>query len=471
MERIEPREQFREMAQRHERHVGEADQRCAVRSARRRGDAARQRTRHAELRIGVCDNLKALGRKPLRERAIVISADRDPAPRAHLDKPRRRVECQRFARDVGEQFVVGAEAPRPARRKQDRANVARLDHRRICSFECRCEHGRNAIMIATSPADILRFALARIGEGVDVTLVTLTGIEGSSPRAIGAQMAVAADGRYVGSFSGGCIEAAVVAEAIDTLADGHGRLVRFGVGSPYLDIRLPCGGGIDLLFNPCPDAAVIAEALARHDRREMGVLRLSESRVDAAAEQDRHPGTGWQGTDFHLCYAPALRIVALGQGDDLLALARLATSFGASVQALSPEPRALTALAAEGYDAGELRSRTELPALMSDPWTAIIFLFHDRDWEEHLLPHALSATAFYVGAIGSQRTQRLRLAALEAAGVSTGLRDRLRTAIGLIPATRDPATLALSILAQLVEEYRLVDSRSWVSKAACNVAR
>lgn len=324
-------------------------------------------------------------------------------------------------------------------------------------------------MIATMPADILRFALARNDEGVDVVLVTLTGIEGSSPRAIGAQMAVAGDGRYVGSFSGGCIEAAVIAEAIGTLTEGQARQVRFGVGSPYLDIRLPCGGGIDLLFNPRPDARAIADALARHDRREMSALRLSEGGVDMAAEQDQPHGTGWRGQDFYLCYAPALRIVALGQGDDLLALARLATTFGASVYSLSPERRALAALVDEGYDAAELRSRTELPELMSDPWTAIIFLFHDRDWEEHLLPHALSAPAFYVGAIGSQRTQRLRLSALESMGVSTGLRDRLRTAIGLIPATRDPATLALSILAQLAEEYRLVDSGPLVSKMPCNV--
>ena len=326
-------------------------------------------------------------------------------------------------------------------------------------------------MIATTPADILRFALARAEEGVDTILVTLTGIEGSSPRAIGAQMAVAADGRYVGSFSGGCIEAAVVAEAIGTLADGQARLVRFGAGSPYLDIRLPCGGGIDLLFNPRPDRRALAEAMSRHDRREMAVLRLSEGGVDVGTEEDLRYDAGWRGADFHLCYAPALRVIALGQGDDLLALARLAATFGASVYALSPERRALAALTAEGFEAAELRSRTDLPAITTDPWTAIIFLFHDRDWEEHLLPHALNAPAFYVGAIGSQQTQRLRLAALETAGVSTGLRDRLRTAIGLIPATRDPATLALSILAQLVEEYRLVDSRSWVSKAACNAAR
>jgi xanthine dehydrogenase accessory factor len=54
-------------------------------------------------------------------------------------------------------------------------------------------------------------------------------------------MAVCADGRHLGSFSGGCIEAAIVAEALDCLKAA--RQVRCGVGSPYIDVRLPCGGG------------------------------------------------------------------------------------------------------------------------------------------------------------------------------------------------------------------------------------
>lgn len=310
-------------------------------------------------------------------------------------------------------------------------------------------------MIATSPTDILRFALARIDEGVGTAIVTLAGIEGSSPRAIGAQMAVSADGRHTGSFSGGCIEAAVVAEASAALADGGVRLVRFGAGSPYLDIRLPCGGGIDLLFNPLADRSAIAGLLSQHMRREMAALRLSMDGVRSALSDD-HAVTGWQGDDFVVAYKPALRLIALGQGEELVALARLAAAYGASVTVLSPEAHTQATLAAEGFDTAELRVRTQLPALDSDPWTAILFLFHDRDWEEYLLPHALNAPAFYIGAIGSQRTQHLRLGTLEAAGVPAPLRDRLRTAVGLIPATRDPATLALSALAQLVEEYSLV---------------
>lgn len=308
-------------------------------------------------------------------------------------------------------------------------------------------------MIATTPADILRFVLARTAEGVGTILVTLTAIVGSSPRAIGAQMAVAEDGQYAGSFSGGCIEAAVVAEAIGTLIDGRAKLVRFGAGSPYLDIRLPCGGGIDLLFNPRPDPHAIAQVLAQHDRRQIAALRLADDGVHSDTVTGAYTIAGWDEGGFRLGYAPKLRIVAMGQGQELTALARLAAAFGAEVSVLSPDERALGDLDAEGFDTLRLTSRTNLPPLVTDPWTAIISVFHDRDWEEELLPRALQLPSFYVGAIGSQRTQDARRNALRDAGVREDLREKLRTSVGLIPATRDPATLALSALSQIVQDY------------------
>ena len=309
-------------------------------------------------------------------------------------------------------------------------------------------------MIATTPADILRFALARIDEGVATILVTLTGIDGSAPRAIGAQMAVASDGRYAGSFSGGCIEAAVVAEAIATLADGRARLVRFGAGSPYLDIRMPCGGGVDLLFNPHPAPGAIADALSRHDRRAMAALRLSSDGVASDAADGY--GTGWRDGAFRLDLVPPLRILAMGQGEELTALARLGRAYGAEVAVLSPDPRSLAELAADDFDVTRLETRTGLPPTATDRWTAILSVFHDRDWEEVLLPQALGLDSFYVGAIGSRRTQEVRLQGLREAGVDERLCQKLRTSVGLIPATRDPATLALSALAQIVQDYAAI---------------
>jgi xanthine dehydrogenase accessory factor len=282
-------------------------------------------------------------------------------------------------------------------------------------------------MIAARPVDALRLIDQGARDGVAGVLVTLVAIEGASSRAIGTQMAVLADGRQIGSFSGGCIERAIAAEAMDVLAEGSPRTIRYGIGSPYIDVRLPCGGGIDLLFTPNPDPKAVAAALARLDRREPAQLHLGDHLQD---------------------YAPGLRLVALGHGEDLIALVRLARSYGLDVIAYAP--------AGDGTaEAGVLPlvARTRLPAFACDAWSAIVFAFHDHDWEEFLLPQALELPAFYHGAVGSRRTHRARIEALRSQGVAESRIDALRGSIGLIPATRHPATLALSILAEVVQDF------------------
>lgn len=282
-------------------------------------------------------------------------------------------------------------------------------------------------MIAARPIDALRLIDQGVREGIPGVLVTLVRIEGAASRAIGTQMAVLADGRQIGSFSGGCVERAIVTEALDVLGDGQPRTVRYGLGSPYIDVRLPCGGGIDLLFWPRPDAALVAEALARIDARQPAHLQIGD----------------------HLQhYAPALRLIAFGHGEDLLALLRLARAYGIDVVGYAP-------IDGGGPDDGVLPlvSRMQLPPIASDRWSGIVFTFHDRDWEEFLLPQALELPAFYYGAVGSQRTHRTRLDRLHAQQVPSAHIDKLRGSIGLIPGTRNPAALALSILAELVQDY------------------
>lgn len=305
-------------------------------------------------------------------------------------------------------------------------------------------------MVATTPLDILNFLAARADEGIDCTLVTLVAVTGGSSRAVGAQMAVAADGRRIGSFSGGCVEDAVATEAVDALDEGWGHVVRYGVGSPYIDIRLPCGGGIDLLFTPRPDPAVIRQALTLLQARHQAALRIECDRVLLTDPTDQ---TTWDGVALTHCYQPPLKIHAFGQGEDLTAFCRLSKAFGTSIHALSPEADTCAMLEAEGIAASLLHTRNTLPLKQVDPWSAIVFLFHGRDWEEGLLPQTLAFPAFYHGAIGSRRTHAARLEALRVAGVPDDRIATLRGHIGLIPATRDPATLALSVLGEIVAEY------------------
>lgn len=294
--------------------------------------------------------------------------------------------------------------------------------------------------IAPSPIDVLEFLA---GYGAESVLVTLVAVHGSASRAVGTQMAVAADGTGCGSFSGGCIEAAVIAEALDVLASGMGRTVRYGAGSPYIDVKLPCGGGIDLLFTPRPSVIVVQSILAALKSRAPFQVSISADSLRAADD-----------ADFQLTYHPPLRVMALGQGDDLAAFAKLAGQFGAEVLAIAPAEQAASLGDHSEIEVLLAPSRAQLPRVTSDAWTAIVFLFHDRDWEEFLLPQALALTAFYHGAIGSPRTQTVRRETLAAAGVNAEHLAKLRQSVGLISSTRDPATLALSILAEVVADYR-----------------
>ena len=89
------------------------------------------------------------------------------------------------------------------------------------------------------------------GEGKRVALARVVDIEGSGPRDPGASMAVNEDGEVAGSVSGGCVEGAVVSEALDILATGDRRMVSFGYSDDEaFAVGLTCGGTIHLFIEP-----------------------------------------------------------------------------------------------------------------------------------------------------------------------------------------------------------------------------
>jgi xanthine/CO dehydrogenase XdhC/CoxF family maturation factor/CTP:molybdopterin cytidylyltransferase MocA len=173
-------------------------------------------------------------------------------------------------------------------------------------------------VIAATPTSILAQALAWLRAGHGVVLATLTGFEGSTSRAVGTFMAVADHGAACGSISSGCLEDAIIAEARAVMRKGHGHVTRYGTGSPYIDIRLPCGGGIDLLYTPLHDPDLLEDSLEDLARRRPAHLHLS---TQGAA---RHGASG--AGSFPLSLMPDLRLVLFGQGDEFLALARLVRS-------------------------------------------------------------------------------------------------------------------------------------------------
>ncbi len=98
--------------------------------------------------------------------------------------------------------------------------------------------------MATAP-DMLEQAAAWRADGRRVALASVVSTWGSAPRPAGSQLVVDESGRFAGSVSGGCVETAVVQEALDAIADGKPRLLDFGVSDEQAwEVGLACGGKI-----------------------------------------------------------------------------------------------------------------------------------------------------------------------------------------------------------------------------------
>jgi xanthine dehydrogenase accessory factor len=264
----------------------------------------------------------------------------------------------------------------------------------------------------------LRFAAAN-----EASLCTIVGIEGSFSRRVGAQIAVASDGTVAGSLADGCLERELASQCELARRENAPRLLRYGRGSPFIDFRLPCGSGLDIVADPNPDRAALIRVVEMLEARGPARLALPVKRPGLMRE--RH-------------YLPELRLMLLGSGPEVTALAQLAAAFG-----LSPEVAAPGRELALGMP----------PALAADSWTAIILLSHDHEWERDVLGWALDSPALFIGALGGRVARENRCAWLEQLGFDEQAIARVRSPVGLIPHARDARVLALSVLAEVVAAY------------------
>lgn len=266
-------------------------------------------------------------------------------------------------------------------------------------------------------------------------LCTIVGIEGSFSRRAGAQLAIASDGKTFGSLSDGCLERQLAADAEIARTQGCAQLLRYGKGSPLIDFRLPCGGGLDILIDPFPDRAQIHLAVTALQKRQAAAIDLPVPHgADNTVLRRR-------------AYIPAPSIILLGEDPEAGTLARLAQAAGIATRPFTRRG----AGQAEGLTLGQVPSDAEV-----DPWTAVVLLFHDHEWELAILRWALAAPAFFVGAQGGAQARERRRHWLAQNGVTAEQIARLRSPIGLIGRAREPKVLAISIMAEVIQAYELL---------------
>ncbi len=321
-----------------------------------------------------------------------------------------------------------------------------------------------------------------------IAVATVVQTWGSSPRQPGAKMGIAPDNKISGSVSGGCIEGAVYEVGMEVLKQHKPQLLHFGVADETAwEVGLACGGSIDVfvetlqpeLFKamsaalhddkPFAIATVVAgpesllgqKVMVRDDGSSVGGIgepfaapALAAARAALASGQTSRQAVtaADQSADIFIeAHWPSPTLVIVGGVHTSIALAALAKTLGYKTVLIDPRSafgneerfphvdKLIAAWPDEGLAQVEITHST-----------AVAMLTHDPKLDDPALMIAMPSKAFYIGALGSPKTQTARRERLLAAGITEAQLSHLYGPIGLRIGARTPEEIALSIMAEIV---------------------
>jgi xanthine dehydrogenase accessory factor len=324
---------------------------------------------------------------------------------------------------------------------------------------------------------VLAAARSWAAAGHRFALVTVARTWGSAPRPPGAWMILRDDGQVQGSVSGGCIEDDLIRRAAAGEFVGTApRLLRYGVTADEAHrFGLPCGGTLELVLEPAPDAGFLEQlaqriATGQLVRRKV-VLASGEVSLEGGSAGDSQQ---WDGQTLVTLHGPAWRLLIIGAGQISHYLATMALALGYRVYICDPRSEY-----ADGWDVPGTERLAAMPddavtELGLDPRSAVVALTHDPKLDDLALLEALKSPAFYVGALGSttnngKRRERL----LQYFDLSQAEVDRLHGPVGLPIGSRTPPEIAVAILAEMtaVKNGRNLPSTvAFADPYACRVA-
>ena len=304
-------------------------------------------------------------------------------------------------------------------------------------------------------SDDERILAALAGLATPGWLFTVAATWGASPRPPGSLLLIDGNGRETGSVSGGCVEA----DLVDRVRRGdfdHGepRLISYGVDADEARrFGLPCGGRLDLIVERIDETSswrILKDRVA-----DRGVM-LRQLCLDTG-EASLHPDPSLDTADFSVeqrtlrrLFGPRLQLIIIGAVHITEFLEPIARSLGYRVIVCDPRAERLSDYQAAGIDTDARMPDDCVRALADDPRSAVVALTHDPKLDDMALMEALLGRAFYVGALGSRRTQAARRQRLAELGLPAEAIARLRGPVGLPLGGKTPAEIAVSIAAELV---------------------
>ena len=294
--------------------------------------------------------------------------------------------------------------------------------------------------------------------GERVVLATVLKTWGSSPRPIGAVMAISESKKFIGSVSGGCIEDELIS-LIQNEFPTEAALIEY---SSETTRTLPCGGTLLLLLEPLDSISALDQMV----KQLANGVSLVRSVTVPALEVSWRPAidddkTGFSSSTYEILYERSWQILIVGMGELSQWVYQIANLMDYEVKVCEPREDYR-----ESWPFSESEIYTDYPddfvrLAKPDRQTCVLALTHDPKIDDMAIMEALITDAFYIGALGSKRTTYNRADRLK---THFGMEDkdirRLHAPIGVDLNTRKPQEIALSIITEITAVRNRVEISS-----------
>ena len=311
---------------------------------------------------------------------------------------------------------------------------------------------------------VVQRARAWLAEGQPIWLCTVLSTFGSAPRAPGAMLVALSGGTFCGSLSGGCVEE----DFLERVASGsfatRNQVVRYGEGGLTPTRALPCGGVLDVLVEYIEPGAAAESMLAQVEHALGGGELLIRDVPLGNGVAECRPGSmsdaRIQRGEEHVSIrvGAVLRIILAGWSAVAEFCASFAMSLGYEVILCDPRPEVIAEVTLPGMQVLELLPARFIAEQGAHRATAVLALTHDPRMDDLTLVEAVRTDAFYIGAMGSQRTSGKRMERLvRLGGLTPEETQRIHAPIGLQLGSKSPAEIALATMADVLRAANGID--------------
>lgn len=302
---------------------------------------------------------------------------------------------------------------------------------------------------------ILSTATKWLKHDEEVLLVSVAKTWGSSPRPVGSMMLIKPDGSFVGSVSGGCVEEDLINKYLtNKLENKKVSVLSYGVGQ--LDAQkfgLPCGGRLELVIEKlnAEDSLDIVSLNLSKDKPITRSLDIQTGCV-SYSEPDWNQCSNFDGKNLHKIFGPQWHLLLVGANDLAKHVAEFAAALNYKITICDPREHINMNWVSEKMNFTAEMPDDVVAKLKPVEMSIVLALTHDPKMDDMALMKALKMNLFYIGAIGSQKTQAARRKRLQQLNLSNAEINKLHGPVGLAIGSKTPAEIAISILAEITAQ-------------------